>query len=126
MQLTENEGRRIDSPLLDTLGLTSLSYLCMEATGHMLDEDHGDHRPDAQKTIDDYSSVGEQVVNFVQQTSGEAVQPNVLQTVTSSFCSVVNGSLKQACVNGDFDLNMIQMEVEGRRTFPRADLEEND
>ena len=30
MQSRENEGRRVDSPLLDTMGLTSLSYLCME------------------------------------------------------------------------------------------------
>ena len=90
----------------------------MEATGHMLDENHGDNRPDAQNTIDSYSSVGEKVVNSVQQASGEAVQPNVLQTVTSMFCSVVNGSLKQACVNGDFDLNMIQMEVVGEENIP--------
>ena len=107
----------------------------MEATGQMLDEDHSDDRPDAQKTIDDYSSehdattspptmfnkyysVGERVVSFVQQTSVEAVQPNVLQTVTSMLCSGVNGSLKQACANGDFDLNMIQIEVGGEENIP--------
>ena len=113
MQLQEDDGRRVDSPLLGTMGLTSLSYSSMEATRHMIDKDRSDNRPDAQKIIDGHSSVGEQVVNFVQQASGEAVQPNVLQTVTSMLCSVVNGSLKQACVNCDFDVNMIQMEVGG-------------
>ena len=58
MQLKEDDGRRVDSPLLDTMGLKSLSYLCMEATGHRLHKNHGGNRPDAQKTIDDYSSVG--------------------------------------------------------------------
>ena len=54
----------------------------------------------------------------MQQTSGEVVQANVLQTLTNSLCSVVNGSLNQACANGDFDLKMIQMEVEGEETNP--------
>ena len=32
MQLKEDDGRRVDSPRLDTMGLKSLSCLCMEAT----------------------------------------------------------------------------------------------
>jgi hypothetical protein len=125
MQLQEDDGRRIDSPLLNTTCLKSLSYLCMEATGDILHDTRNDdysseHDATTSPTtmFSKYSSVGEQVVNFVQQTSGEVVQPNVLQTLTSSLCSVVNGSLNQACVNGDFDLNMIQMEVEGEEKPP--------
>ena len=72
----------------------------------------------AQKLTDGHFPVGEQVVNFVQLASGEAVQPNVLQTVTSMLCSLVDGSLKQACANGDFDLNTIQVEVEGEENIP--------
>ena len=84
----------------------------------MLDKNRSDNRPDAQNIIDGQSSAGEQVVKCVQLASGEAVQPNVLQTVTSMLCSVVNDSLKQACVNGNIDLNMIQMEVEGEENIP--------
>ena len=58
MQLKEDDGRRVDSPLLGTMGFKPSSHVCTEATGHMLDESHGDHRPDAQNTIDGYSSVG--------------------------------------------------------------------
>ena len=95
MQLKEDDGRRVDSPILNTMGLKSLSYLCMEATGQMLNEDHSDDATDNYSSEHDatttpttmfnkYSSVGEQVIMFVQQTSWEAVQPNVLQTLTSS------------------------------------------
>ena len=67
----------------------------MEATVQMFDEDHSDDATDNHSSehdattspttmFDKYSSVGEQVINYVQQTSGEAVQPNVLQTLTSS------------------------------------------
>ena len=118
MQLQEDDSRRVDSPLLNTTGLKSLSYLCMEATGRMLDNDHNDDYSSEHDATTNHttmfgncSSVGEQVVKFVQLTSGEVVQANVLQTLTSSLCSVVNGSLNQACVNGDFDLNMIQIQM---------------
>ena len=46
MQLKEDDGRRVDSPMLNTMGLKSLSYLCMDATWHMLDEDHSDDATD--------------------------------------------------------------------------------
>ena len=78
MQLKEDDGRRLDSPLLSTIGLTSLSYVCMEATGYMLDKDQSDehssgHDATTSHTVvfNEYSSVGKQVVNFVGKPPGK-------------------------------------------------------
>ena len=79
MQLKEDGGRRVDSPMLNTMGLKSLRYLCMEAVGQMFDGDHSDDATDNHSSEHDattnpttmfgkYSSVGEQVINYVQQT----------------------------------------------------------
>ena len=41
-----------------------------------------------------------------------------IKTGFLSGCREKYGSLKQACVNGDFNLDMIQMEVEGEENVP--------
>ena len=92
----------------------------MKTSGNAADNHSSEHDATTNPTtmFGNYFSLGEQVINYVPQTFGEAVQPDVLQTLTNSLCSVMNGSVKQACANGDFDFNMIHMEVEGEENIP--------
>ena len=143
-QTKEDAGFRIESPLLDKGGVASLSSLCKEATTVELNDKYKEERS-ARGYLNEVGSVpiGDHVFDLVQNAKADNV--NVLQSLTSMLRSTVSQfkvhrklnpltglprsddvvprscSVQRACISFAFDLNVVQMEVEGRRTHQQVD-----
>jgi hypothetical protein len=108
-QIEANKGRRISSPMLDKRGLNSLLSLCREATSE--ESRKGDE-------VKDLETFGKQVMEMVQETQGEAIDPvGLLQRTVRDTISSFDSSTDDSQIS-EFDLNVIQMEVEGEQQVP--------